>query len=236
VSANLDTAGDAVVPAALTRLDEASRADHIFLGASDRCAFLAQYRSGSGSDSSESENGSCHQLIRNFKCEPSRARSDRRRGRYKQQAIVTLSSWLRQAVPRRLAESCTWVPIPPSQRAEDPEFDDRLARTLQLAFEGYDVDVRTLLCQTRSTPRDHAGRVRLSEQALFDILRIDEAELTRRAVRGRVVLFDDVLTSGKHFKCCERRLREVLPDVPIAGVFLMRRAPPRDRRTLGRAW
>jgi hypothetical protein len=232
VSVNLDRAGDAVVPAALTRLDEASRADHIYLGASDRCAYLAQYCSGSG----DSGNGACYQLIRNFKCEPSRARSDRRRAHYKQKAIATLGAWLRQAVPRRLAESWTWVPIPPSQRAEDPDFDDRLARTLQLAFEGYDVDVRSLLSQTSSTPRDHAGRVRLSEQALLQVLRIDEAKLLLRPVRGRVVLFDDVLTSGKHFKCCERRLREVLPDAPIAGIFLMRRAPRRDRRTLGRAW
>jgi hypothetical protein len=232
LSANLARPEGVEAPAALMRLDEASRADHIFLTASDRCAFLAQYCSGS----SEGRIGSCHQLIRNFKCEPSRALSDRRRGHYKQEAIATLSSWLRQATPRRLVESCTWVPIPPSQRAEDPEFDDRLALTLQLAFEGYDTDVRSLLYQTRSTPRDHAGRVRLPEQTLFDILRIDEAELSQRAVRGRVVLFDDVLTSGKHFKCCERRLKEVLPDRPIAGVFLMRRAPPRDRRSLGRAW
>ena len=233
MSASLDRAQRAAASAALIRLDEASRADHIFLTALDRCAFLAQYCSGSGG---ESRDGSCHQLIRNFKCEPSRARSDRRRGRYKEQAIATLSAWLRHAVPRRLAESCTWVPIPPSQRAEDPEFDDRLTRTLQLAFGGYDVDVRRVLCQTRSTPRDHVGRARLSEQTLFEILRIDESVLAQRAVRGRVVLFDDVLTSGKHFKCCERRLREVLPDTPIAGIFLMRRAPPRDRRSLGRAW
>ena len=232
MSVNFDRAGDAVVPAALTRLDEASRADHIYLSASDRCAYLAQYCSGSA----DSGNGACHQLIRNFKCEPSRARSDRRRARYKQEAIATLGAWLRQAVPRRVAESCTWVPIPPSQRAGDPDFDDRLARTLQLAFEGYDVDVRSLLSQTSSTPRDHAGRARLSEQALFEILRVDEDQLMLRAVRGRVVLFDDVLTSGKHFKCCERRLKEVLPGTPIAGIFLMRRAPPRDRRTLGRAW
>ena len=223
--------GDPLVPAALIRLDEASRADHIYLTASDRCAFLAQYCSGGGN-----RNSSCHRLIRNFKCEPSRARSDHRRGRRKQEAIAILSSWLRHAVPRRLVESCTWIPIPPSQRAEDPGFDDRLACTLRLAFEGYDADVRSVLLQTRSTPRDHAGHARLSEQALFEILRINLAVLAERAVRGRVVLFDDVLTSGKHFKCCERRLKEALPDTPIAGIFLMRRAPPRGGRSLGRAW
>ena len=131
MNVDLDTGTGAAVPAALIRLDEANRADHICLSVSDRCAFLAQYCSGGGS-----RDGSCHQLIRNFKCEPSRAHSDRRRGHYKQQAIATLGSWLRHAVPRRLVESCTWIPIPPSQRAEDPEFDDRLAHTLRLAFEG----------------------------------------------------------------------------------------------------
>jgi hypothetical protein len=235
MNANVDGLTGATLPAALIRLDEASRADHIFLTASDRCAFLAQYCSGIGSGS-DIRNRSCHQLIRNFKCEPSLAVNDRRRRRCKEEAITTLALWLRHAVPRRLAESCTWIPIPPSQRVEDPEFDDRLAVTLHLAFDGYDVDVRSVLRQTRSTARDHAGRARLSEQALFEILRIDEAQLAKRTVRGRVVLFDDVLTSGKHFKCCERRLKEVLPDTPIAGVFLMRRAPPRDRRSLGRAW
>jgi hypothetical protein len=232
VNAHVEKARGAEVPAALIRLDEASLADHIYLSGSDRCAFLAQYCSGG----SGRRNGSCHQLIRDFKCEPSRAFSDRRCGRHKQEAIATLSSWLRQAVPRRLVESCTWVPVPPSQQADDPDFDDRLERTLLLAFESYDVDIRSLLFQTRSTSRDHAGRARLSEQALLDILRVDKSQLMPRAVRGRVVLFDDVLTSGKHFKCCERRLREVLPDTPIAGIFLMRRAPPRDRRSLGRAW
>jgi hypothetical protein len=235
VSAKLEGTGRASLAAALTRLDEASRADHIYLAASDRCAYLAQYCTGRGR-AGDGGDGSNLRLLRNYKCEPSRARGDRRRSRYKQQAIATLGAWLRQSVPRRLAESCTWIPIPPSQRADDPEFDDRLARTLLLAFDGYDVDIRSLLYQTRSTPRDHTGHARLSERALFEILRIDDAQLARGAVRGRVVLFDDVLTSGKHFKCCERRLKEVMPDVPIAGVFLMRRAPPRNRRSLGRAW
>jgi predicted amidophosphoribosyltransferase len=42
-------------------------------------------------------------------------------------------------------------------------------------------------------------------------------------VRAQIALFDDVLTSGKHYKCCQRRLREALPSTPIAGVFLARR-------------
>jgi predicted amidophosphoribosyltransferase len=48
-------------------------------------------------------------------------------------------------------------------------------------------------------------------------------------VRERIALFDDVLTSGKHYKCCERRLHEALPATPIHGVFLLRRVFPRRR-------
>jgi hypothetical protein len=218
-------------PASLKLLDEASRADHIHLAASDRCSFLAHYQSGGGYRGSR-----CNQLIRNFKCEPSQARDDPRRGQYKQQAIATLALWLRQAVPRAEAERCTWVPIPPSRRRGDPDFDDRLWRTLHLAFASYDVDVRSLLFQARSTARDHLGHPRLSEQALSDLLQFDPEALRLRPLRERILLFDDLLTSGKHYKCCQRRLTQALPGVPIAGVFLMRRAPQRSARSLGQTW
>jgi predicted amidophosphoribosyltransferase len=41
-----------------------------------------------------------------------------------------------------------------------------------------------------------------------------------------VILFDDVLTTGKHFMCCKRRLREHLGDIPVTGLFIARRVPP----------
>jgi hypothetical protein len=202
----------------LTPLDAPSRAEHAFLAASDRCAFLAQYLGGRGYQA-----GGCNQLIRNFKCEPSAALGNPRRQRYKQQAIARLARWLRGAISREQAECCTWVPIPPSRQRGDPDFDDRLSRTLNLAFNAYDVDVRALLYQLQSTVPDHARQARLSAQALYENLRLDVEALMARPVRQSIALFDDVLTTGKHYKCCERRLREALPCTPIAGVFLMRR-------------
>jgi hypothetical protein len=44
------------------------------------------------------------------------------------------------------------------------------------------------------------------------------------------VLFDDLLTTGKHYKCCERRLREVVADMPVSGLFVARRVLPRRWR------
>jgi hypothetical protein len=216
------------VIATLMPLDAPSRAEHAFLTGSDHCAFLAQYRAGQGYQA-----GSCSQLIRNFKCSPSVARLDARRGRYKQQAIATLAQWLRGALTREQAEHCTWVPIPPSKRRDHPEFDDRLSRTLHLAFAGYDVDVRELLYQAQSTLADHAGPSRLGAAALYGLLRLDATALVYLPVRERIAVFDDVLTSGKHYKCCERRLREALPGTPVSGVFLVRRALSSRWRSLG---
>ncbi len=40
-----------------------------------------------------------------------------------------------------------------------------------------------------------------------------------------IIIFDDVLTTGAHFKAVEAVLRTHFPELPIAGLFLARRAP-----------
>jgi predicted amidophosphoribosyltransferase len=198
--------------------------DHSFLSETDCCEFVAEYVPGRSYRA-----GGINQLIRNFKCPPAVARTSPVREIYKRRAIATLAQWLRLAVSRPEAERTTWVPIPPSRCGADPGFDDRLSRTLGLAFEAYDVDVRSLLYQRQNTAADHAAAVRLSAEALHAVLCLDMGALLARPVRERIALFDDVLTSGKHYKCCERRLHEALPATPIHGVFLLRRVFPRRR-------
>jgi hypothetical protein len=207
-----------VMPLMLTPLDAPTRVEHAFLVASDRCSYLAPYIPARGHHV-----GGCNQLIRNFKCEPSIARCNPQRRRHKQHAITTLAKWLRAAVTREQAELCTWVPIPPSKWRGDPDYDDRLTRTLNLAFQAYDVDVRCLLYQVENTVPDHAGPTRLSAEALYENLRLDAVALSAQPIRPRITLFDDVLTTGKHYRCCERRLGQALPGTPITGVFLTRR-------------
>jgi len=63
----------------------------------------------------------------------------------------------------------------------------------------------------------------------LQVIGLDRELLLREPLRERIVLFDDVLTSGKHYKCCERRLRELLADMPISGLFVARRVLPRHR-------
>ncbi len=228
-------------------LDAAQRREHCHLVVADDCRYLFEYhpgqyrpgrhsssdsRSGGGSDSDGDGGpgrGTVRGLIGNFKCPPSVARASAARLYYKELAIERIAAALRECAQRTFVEAVTWVPIPPSVVPGAPDYDDRLARTLHRAFAGYDLDMRLLLRQTRSTLPDHRGQRRLRAAALQELIHLDEPELAAlaaRPLRSCIVLFDDVLTTGKHYRCCERRLHEALPQVPVCGWFIARRALP----------
>lgn len=211
-----------MLPERLTSIDETNREHHAFLEQGDRCFFFGEYFAYKGY-----QGGGTNQLIFNFKCKPSVAATNPGRRRYKEQAIEFVAAGLRRAMTQADAESMTWVPVPPSKVAGHADYDDRLMRTLAKAFSGYNVDVRSLLRQSMSTEADHNSGSRLTPDALHALMELDIAQLNALPVGQAIVLFDDVLTTGKHFKCCERRLREVVPaNVSVLGVFIARRILP----------
>lgn len=211
-----------LLPDRLTCIDETNRTDHPFLVETDRCFFFGEYFAHKGY-----QGGGTNQLIFNFKCKPSIAAANHRRGYWKDKAVQEIAAGMRRVIGQRNSERLTWVPIPPSKAVGHADYDDRLTRTLALAFHGYDVDVRMLLRQSESTKADHESGDRLSPEALYEVLKVDNAVMSERPFRDGIVLFDDLLTTGKHFKCCERRLRETVPgNVPIIGVFVARRILP----------
>ena len=118
------------------------------------------------------------------------------------------------------------MPIPTSLSCSEPDYDDRLWRTLQLAFAGWQADVRCLLRQRCSTAPDHRAARRLPADALQGLISLDARSLAAAPLRAGIVLFDDLLTSGKHYRCCEGHLRAWFPGVPISGCFIARRALP----------
>jgi hypothetical protein len=85
-----------------------------------------------------------------------------------------------------------------------------------------------LLRQTESTGADHnSSGERISPEALYEVMQVNLNALAAKPMHPYVFIFDDVLTSGKHFKCCERLLREVLsPETQITGLFVARRVVP----------
>jgi hypothetical protein len=200
----------------LKRIESKDRQQHAFIEPSDECWVIAEYRPGSSSDE-------VNRLILNWKCSPAITRLNPRSRRAKEAAIRTVASILRGCCDRPWAEDATWCPIPSSSAIDSASYDDRLWRTVRRAFEGYDLDIRMLLRQIVSTRADHTAIRRLSIDRLYNLLSIDVDALKERPLRRRIILFDDLLTSGKHFKCCQRRLHEAAQEVPVCGLFFAHR-------------
>ncbi len=209
-----------LLPDRLTSIDDTNRSDHYFLTESDRCLFFGEYFSGKGYSG-----GPTNQLIHNYKIKPSALLTNPGRRRFKEEAIREIASALRRVTDSASMTQITFVPVPPSKTPGHPDYCDRLARTLRLAFGGLNADIREVLMQTQSVEADHESAERRSKEALAEITAINEIALTQR-VRDTIVLFDDVLTSGKHFKVCQECLQERLPGQNIVGVFVARCVRP----------
>ena len=208
-----------LLPARLTKIDETNRGDHTFLQPADQCYFFGEYYAQQGY-----EGGGTNQLIFNFKCKPSDAALNPPRAKYKALAISEIARGLRVVFPQRIAESFTWVPLPTSKIKGHPDYDDRLIRVLCLAFDGFDIDVRELLKQNQSTDADHRAGVRQTLVELGEIVALDMDVLKVSPLRDRIMLFDDVLVTGKHIRVCTQRLRETVPlTVSIMGLTIARR-------------
>jgi len=208
-----------LLPDRLTWIDETNRDQHAFLQEGDRCLFFGEYFAGKGY-----QGGGTNQLMFNFKTLPSIARANPARRSYKESAIATVATGLREVLGRNQIERLTFVPIPPSKTPDHPDYDDRLTRALTMGCAGFNSDIRLLLRRLSSTESDHRAGARLTPEALHSLLELDFAAVAAKPVCEAIVLFDDVITTGKSFKCCERRLREVIPaTIPITGLFVARR-------------
>ena len=211
----------------LAWIDETSRADHWLLAHDDHCLFLGEYLPGRGWAA-----GALNSLLLDFKRAPSRIRASPHAAavrQFKELAIETVARALRSGFGRASVETAlTFVPIPTSKRPDDADYCDRLLRTLDRAFEGWDADIRPLLKHNASSRADHERHgERMRRADLLQLMELDGAQLAR-PLRPIVVLFDDVLTSGKHLNVAKARIRERLPGQAVIAVLVARvsRVPP----------
>jgi hypothetical protein len=194
------------------------RDQHGSLTADDECHYLWEWTRGGGYSASAT-----NQLISNLK------KGVERRGladyHYKEEAIQTAASNLRQTINRKWLEKATLVPIPPSSCKDDLKYDNRMTLVLQAMTSGTEADIRELIVQGESmTPAHLSGNYRPTVAEIMANYEIDEA-LTdpQPTVIG---LFDDILTAGSHFRAAKLVLLGRFPGVPIVGIFLARRIFP----------
>ena len=203
-----------------SKIDDLTRPDHTFLSPEDECFYLGEYTARGGFAASPTND-----LILNLK-KPMDRRSHSE-WKYKGRAIRTVVNDLRKLLGQQGAEAVTYVPVPPSVAKDDSGYDDRLLKVLTAMSEGYDTDIRELVLQRETMQPSHGLEERASINELVENYYVDET-LTDPPRNNSIVIFDDVLTTGRHFKAMQIVISQQFPDVKIYGVFVARRVPKTD--------
>ena len=203
-------------PQRLTKIDDLARPDHFYLTPADDCYFLGEYTARKGYAFSAT-----NQLVLNFK------KSMDKRGtaqwRYKEQSIGDAAAAFRSALNDEWLNGATLVPIPPSKAKDNPFYDDRVVRMLHTIRVDPPLDVRELIIQRTSTAAVHDQENRPTPDQIQANYSIDNA--LRDPAPQVIGLFDDVLTTGAHYRAALAVLQQAFPGVRVIGFFIARRVP-----------
>lgn len=202
-------------PKRFTKIDPLLRPDHSFLRETDSCYFLGEYTARKGYSFSPTNN-----LIINIK-KPMTKR-DSPEWRHKARNIDIASRALNEAMSEADLDQYTFVPAPSSKSKSDSEYDDRLIKILTKAFAGRNVDIREAITTKESRDSFHNDAVR-DPLALRESWALDESLLSD--MRENILVFDDVITTGCHFRAASDLISSIGFASPIHGIFLARRVP-----------
>jgi hypothetical protein len=143
-----------------------------------------------------------------------------------QEAIETAGYNLRNALSKELLEQATLAPIPPSACKTDPNYDDRMTEVLRALTRGTPhPDIRELIVNRESmTPAHLSGEYRPSVTEILANWAVDEA-LTEPPPKV-IVLFDNILTAGSHFRAAKPRILRIhSPTIRCLWVIFLSEIP-----------
>lgn len=200
--------------ALLTKLDEVYLPDHYYLTADDTCFYHGEYTARKGFAFSVT-----NQLIHNLK--KSVDRKGKQEWQYKETAMNTIASIFKKALNPAIINSLTFVPIPPSKSKDDALYDDRMFRIAKMM--GDELDVRELLLTKTSQQPSHLRDDRPGPDDIKSNLEVNSD--VEKPAPSKIVLLDDVLTTGAHFIAAKRILQQKYEAIPVIGLFVARRAP-----------
>lgn len=202
----------------LHAIDDSSRGDHYYLTPEDECYYLHEFTARKGYGYSDG-----NQFIFNFK-KPTNQRHHAQY-QYKLKAIASAIAWYRDIFDgiQGAYTECTFAPIPPSKAPGHEDYDDRMWQVVQGVCKGKGADARELIQQAGSYEAAHLSEIgaRIKPRELRSLYEVDT-----RPPKGTVLLFDDVLSAGTHFKAAKCAILAAHPGVQIVGVFLARRVLP----------
>ena len=118
-------------------------------------------------------------------------------------------------------EKFTFVPIPPSHCKSDPLYDDRMVLILKYAkFLNNELDFCEIVEQKTTMQASHCNENRNHPGQLVENYKVDKEALNN--ARSTIIIFDDVLTAGSHFKAMKEVILQHRSDVKIIGLFVAR--------------
>ena len=126
-------------------------------------------------------------------------------------AIMYFTRELSSALPSKWASGYTFVPMPPASGLSSPV--KSIVKELPVK------DTRDLLLQNVDTPCSHNGW-RLSPVERVEFLVVNE--LATHPKPRAVVIVDDVLTTGAHYRASKKVLRTRWPGLNVLGLFIAR--------------
>jgi len=204
-------------PLRATKIDEINRKDHYYIVEEDQCFFIGEYTSRKGFQHSQT-----NQLVLNLK--KGMDRRGRPEWRYKQEAIEKAGRTLGAVLSQNALDNFTFVPVPPSKAKSDSLYDDRMVQVVRHIRAGRPVDGRELILQHTSTEPAHDRDQRPTPEDIAALYEINEQFVSQPRHPVALIIVDDVLTTGAHFKATQAVLKKQFPEVPIFGLFVARRA------------
>jgi len=203
----------------LLAIDDSNRGDHYYLTPDDSCFFLHEFTARKGYGHSPA-----NQFIFNFKKSP--LKQNEGHYHYKRQAIEQAIRTYRQLFDQapNIYREATFTPIPSSRLPGDPAYDDRMWQVVQGVCAGKGADARELIVQTQAYEAAHLQGPegsRIKPDELRAIYRLNPPP-----PKSTVVVFDDVLSAGSHFRAVKSTILAAYPGTTVYGMFLARRVLP----------
>ncbi len=204
------TISDGISPHRFRKIDALLRSFYPHIGGNDRCSYLYDYTAHGGYQHSDA-----NQLILNFK-EPMKEKG-KPGWHYKESAIHDIAKAFTQNFAEFDMSRYTFVPVPPSAAHGDPAHDDRIVQMLCRIQSPQ--DERELIIQAETmqpalrdgtrNPDEYVKQYRINEKLV-------------QAPPSMILVVDDILRTGAHFRAAKTVLRERFPDVRISGLFVAR--------------
>lgn len=205
----------------LRKIGEYERSDHSRLRADDHCVYFGEYTPTGDSGKPAWSLSEANQILVNLK-KPVSRHDTVQRG-HKLNTISLLGRLIRENLHKDDLKKLTFVPAPPSTSVDDPNHDPRMLQVARAI--GDDVDVRPILETIDTRERASQSAATRSVRKLKENIRINEEEAARLPAPKKIIILDDMVTTGSTYIACKELLMKHFENIRVYGLFIVRRVP-----------